>query len=246
MDVVRGHGPKSRWGEIEKTFQIACAVIVTAAGAAFAISNDRFKNLRAPSLTATYSLEVLKVLLLITIAGLVFRWIFAVSGEMRLLREYFPNQIRPQPGQVYVWTVIFSVLLGTLFALTGNIIAFSAVFAVYSVGDMWGQKIRDAQLKPGFHEARDEVIDDDLRARRAVIESYYLTRPQIERAATIMFFSFVALSLALAGNGASTDIRNRVHVASYAIVIINVLVSEIVIGRWRRQRDLQLHDRYSF
>ena len=239
-------GATARWSLMDRLFQLGCAIILSSALLAF--SKERLLKLLSPALSRQYLLDLLGMALLITVVILVFRWIFAVFGEMRLLREYFPERIRPQPGQVYVWTVLFSILLGALGSLTGNIIAFSAVFAVYSLGDMWGQKLRDMQLKDAFRETADEGPDDHVRlSKRQVIERYYLDRPQMERSATIMFFSFVALSLALAGNASQPVATTEwLHVAAYAVIVANIVISEAVIWRWRKTRDAVLGEKYSF
>ncbi len=235
----------SRWSSIDRLFQLGCGIIVSSA--ILVISRDRLLQLLSPTLSRQYLLYLLGTLLLIVVVILVFRWIFAVSGEMRLLQDYFREYIQPQPGQVYTWTVIFSILLGTLGSLTDNIIAFSATFAVYSLGDMWGQKLRDTQLKDGFRKIPDKGLDDKLRCKHKAIEHYYLERPQMERSATIMFFAFVSLSLALIGNASQSVVTTeRLHVAAYSVIIANIVISEVVIWRWRKDRDTVLGERYSF
>jgi hypothetical protein len=79
------------------------------------------------------------------------------------------------------------------------------------------------------------------------IEQYYLDMPQMERAATIMFFSFVALSMALAGNASqSLATTEWLRAAAYLVVIANIAISEVVIWRWRKTRDDVLGEKYSF
>jgi hypothetical protein len=191
---------------------------------------------------------MLATALLITVIVLVFRWIFAVSGEMRLLRAYLHEYVQPVPGQVYLWTILFSTLLGVLGSTTDNIIAFSAILAVYSGCDIWGQRLRDMQLKEAFRRmSREGSGDATMTSKRQAIENYYLDRPQIERSATIMFFTFVSLSLALSGNASqSVEVKEWLHIAAYALVIMNIAISEVVIWRWRKTRDVVLGDKYSF
>lgn len=246
MDNLTEPRATAIWSLVDRLFQFACAIILSSALVAF--SKGRLLELFSPSLDREYVLNLFAVLLLITVVILVFRWIFAVLGEMRLLREYFPEQIKPPRSQVYVWTVIFSILLGALGSLTGNIIAFSAIFAVYSLGDMWGQKLRDMQLKPAFRQTTGEGSEDlTPQSKRRAIEHYYVERPQMERSATIMFFSFTALSLALAGNASqSSAVTEWLHAAAYALVIANIVISEVVIWRWRKARDAVLGETYSF
>lgn len=117
---------------------------------------------------------------------------------------------------------------------------------MYSVGDMWAQKLRDTQLKPAFRPTGNER-GDPLSPKQRAIEHYYLERPQTERCATIMFFSFAALSLALSGNASHSDaVKDWLHVVAYLIIIANIAISEVVIWRWRNARDAVLGDKYSF
>jgi hypothetical protein len=236
----------SRWPLMDQLLRYAVTIIV--GSALLALSKDRFLKLLSPSFNVQFALDLFGVILLIAVVTLVFRWVFAIGGEMRLLRDYFPDQIGPQPAQVYVWTILFSILLGTLGSLTGNIIAFSSVFAVYSLGDIWGQSLRDAQLKEAFRQRRNlDQEDADIQRKMLAIEHFYLETPQLQRSATVMFFSFSALSLALIGNASqSPGATEWLHVAAYIVAIATIVISEVVIWRWRKARDDVIGETYSF
>jgi len=103
MDNLTEPRSTAIWSLVDRLFQFGCAIILSSALVAF--SKDRLLKLFSPALDREYLLNLLGVLLLIAVVILVFRWICAVLGEMRLLREYFPEQIRPPRSQVYVWTV---------------------------------------------------------------------------------------------------------------------------------------------
>lgn len=236
---------ESRWSQADFLLGLGCSGILTGGIATF--SEDRFRALAPASISVDYAVRVLSVLLLVTVAALVFRWIFAVTGELRLLREHFADFIQPVNGQVYLFTVLFSILLGTLAKLSDNIAMFSLVFAVYSAGDIWGQSLRDRQLKRGFDAARSLEANSDMLAARTAIENYYFERPHLHRSATVMFFSFIALSLSLAGRGSDSGAAAAgLEVAAYAAMIANIIITEIVIWRWRRHRDVLLGDHYSW
>lgn len=231
---------------MDRLFELGCGLVVSSALLSF--SRERLMKLLSPTLSCQYLLDLLGIILLITVIILVFRWVFAVFGELRLLRDYFHEYIRPQPGQIYVWSIMFSVLLGALGSLTGNIIAFSTIVAVYSVGDIWGQRLRNMELKAGWRQIMAEGTNDSvLLSKWQAIERFYLERPQTERSATIMFFSFVALSLALIGNASqSIETKEWLDAAAYAVIITNIVISELVIWHWRKTRDAVLGDKYSF
>jgi hypothetical protein len=231
-----------RWGTMDQLFRMAMTLCV--GSAVVALSKDRFEKLLVVVPTAAYLRDFESAVLLLVVVGLVFRWLFAVSGEMRLLRTYFEDQIAAQPAQVYVWTVVFSILLGTLGALTNRITLFSALFSVYSLADIWGQSLRDMQLKKVFRAVPAPSNSEDATKFEA-IRDYFLDRPQMQRSATILFFSMTALLLSMT--------RDRfdayavwAQIGAYAIMILNICLSEIIIYRWRKARDAVLGDTYSF
>jgi hypothetical protein len=235
----------SRWYKVKWLFQVACFIAATTI--VLALSKDRLLKLFPPMLTREYLIYVLENTLLITVIILILLWVFAVNGEMEMLQKYFREYIRSQPRQVSVYAILFSFLLGVLGWAADNIIAFSLIFAVYAVGDMWGQWLRNRQLKEALRQiAREGSDNETLTSKRQAIERYYLERPQMERSATVMFFAFVALSLALVGNASnSIETKDWLHAAAYVIIIADVAISEIVIWRWRKIRDAVLDGSYS-
>lgn len=241
-----GYGPvpAERWSDLDVIFRFSCMIII--GSALLALSKDRFIELWPFEPSREYVLKVERVVLLLVVVSLVFRWLRAVSGEMRMLREYFREYIPSKPGQVFVWTILFSILLGGLGSLTDNITAFCAVFAVYSVGDIWGQHIRDRLLKVGFQSAKAKKVSDAIQRKRKAIENFYFEMPQMQRSATIMFFSFIALCMSLVGLGStSTETKEWFDAIAYGIVIMNIVVSEGIIWHWRKTRDDILGERYS-
>lgn len=122
------------------------------------------------------------------------------------------------------------------------------MFAVYSLGDIWGQRLRNEQIRPAFQKAREEALQHpEVLARIAAVERYYFEKPQLERSATIMFFSFSSLALALVGKTSVAPFTaDLLLVIAYLLIIANIVVSEVVIWSWRKERDRVLGETYSF
>jgi len=227
-DVSTGH-----WKKLELCFNIGFAVILTTVLTAFA--KDRFVSLWPVDLSPSYCSKFLGVILLIEIIVLLFLWTFAVWNEMNILKKYFFKYIPQQPYQVAVWTVMFCLVLGLLGKFSDRIVVCSAIFAIYGLGDIWGQKIRNNQLKDVLRKMGKDKYEE---TPTQVIKSFYLERPQLERSASIMFFSFVGLMLAQASLFNESTLKGKwLECSAYLVVILNIAIGEIVIYRWRRQRD---------
>jgi hypothetical protein len=236
-------GIPGRWQHLRWLFQFAIGLIAVTGIVGF--TGTRLLAMWPPEAKAEYLVRLLGVLLLCVIVLLIFRWIFAVAGEMRMLETYFRDYIPPQPGKVHMWTVLFAVLLGVMGYYADRIEVFASLFVLYNLGDLWAHALRDKQLKSVLRHIAAQPDPDQSKPRAAILQ-YYLDRPQVHRSATMMFFTFIALLLAqaslLCGEVAA---RPWLQVGAYGVIIINITISEIVIARWRRARDADLEDRYS-
>jgi len=234
----------NRWKFLEWLFALGVAIVI--ATGVFVVSRAKFAKLWPPTPDPLYYSDVLGILLLVEIVILIFRWVLAVRGEMRMLERYLGDFLASLPIQIYVWTIIFSILLGTLGYLSGNILACSAIFVAYSLGDIWGHRIRNNQIKRALGQTDKASFDSQASGWKA-IEHFYLERPQLERSATMMFFSFVALLLAQASRfTSSTPNGPWLGCAAYVVLILNIAVTEYVIYKWRRWRDRDLGESYSY
>jgi hypothetical protein len=211
-------------------------------------ARERFAVLWPIELSQTYVQNALGVALLLVVIFLIFRWIFAVRGEMRMLEEHLGDLIETQPYQLYAWTVVIAVVLGTLGYLSSSPALFNGVFVGYTLVNMWGMKLLEDQLRSVLHKASIEEIPLQPKGSpREIIAHFYLHRPQFQRVATIMFLGFVALAMAEAA-ALRPDLRYApvLTCSAYGLTIANVLGSEFVIYRWRKARDRTLGENYSF
>ncbi|MFZ1502602.1 MAG: hypothetical protein WAS50_05565, partial [Nitrospira sp.] len=76
-----------------------------------------------------------------------------------------------------------------------------------------------------------EPDKDFIMRRRAIAEDYWVNKPQLERIGMFM----IATSVAFLGVGASIWIG-----WSYLLLITAILLNEITMYRWRKQRNLSL------
>ena len=140
------------------------------------------------------------------------------------------------PSAGYVWTVLFSILLGALAYFSNEPVVFGCILAVYSLGDVWGQRLRDSQLKMMLRQTQvSEHADDPRTSAWEAIEHYYLERPQLQRSVTVMFFSFAATFLALIANLKSdTAYAPWLKCGATGVMLLNIIVSEAIIFAWRK------------
>jgi hypothetical protein len=242
---VRSGPTEGRWKQAESLLQLGQGLV--RAVALLGLNRHCFHGLVSVSFTPGYLVLALSAVVLAIVLGLCFKWVLAIHGELRMLKEHLAEYIEPIDGSAAVFAVMFSILLGLLGWLTDEPVAFSLVLAVYSAGDIWGQTLRDRQLKTAFQAAASKDPEGQLAAGRAAVESYYLGKPHIPRSATVMFFSFAASTLAFQGETAtSAEAQLWWRAAAYAVIALNLVGNEVVLWRWRRERDAVLGDRYSY
>ena len=189
----------------------------------------------------------LSMMLLSETIFLIFLWVKATRGELQMLQTYFKNFVPPLPKSSFGLSLGISILLGTLAYLSNTIIYYSLLFAVFKLVELWGLWIIDSELKIGLKRARDEApINDWRRSKWDVIENYYLQKPQVQLAATVLFFSFISVILGLLNkllswHPAATWLLSF----AYVILIFNIASSEYIYKKWRHKRDIDLDESYN-
>ncbi|MHB8910699.1 MAG: hypothetical protein ACYDAA_17635 [Syntrophales bacterium] len=233
-----------RWKNMEWLLSAACTIIVGVVLIVF--TQDRWGLLWPVNMTLEYLSMVLGSLLLVTTLVLIWRYVFAVQGEMRMLRVFLEEFVPAPPPILNMFTVLFSVLLGILAYFSNNILIFTILFVMYNLGDLWGQSMRDKGLREAFHSAKTGSANRNRHNVLRAIELYYLERPQLHRTTSIMFFSFVALILAVLSREESESFMGLwFECGAYVVVEFNIIISEVIIFRWRRARDVVLGEIYS-
>lgn len=178
------------------------------------------------------------ILLAVTTFALFVMYAVATHSEIDLLKEYLDESSLDRPRhRVYYTIVLLGVFFGLLIALTRYIIPYLILMLLYDLTDLWGgRQVRVAVLR---------LIDQELRQRKPTeserkvldhLHRFYAERPTFERIATVMFVNWIALTLAIVSALAANEWAWLRELA-FAIAIINIIVAEAVIFRWRRQRD---------
>ena len=202
--------------------------------AVVAALND-FKSMWTPSTWDKEGLFVAGIILFAELAVLAYRWIHATSNEMELWIDELRNPMTKKQVQGAMYGL--AIVLGSLLALAHNITCVSAFMAGYFLVNYWTQWLSNEHFRRALERTRQSPLDSTNFKVLDVMEEYWLTRPQMGRIVTMMFFASLAFSLALAGWVQQEPQRTRFYFASYGLLFLDILIGEIVMFVWRRDRD---------
>lgn len=213
------------------------------------VGPDVLRVLALPSSTSN-----LLFLILFAMQGLfIILWILVTERELLLMAQWLdPVDYEPPSGQTQmIESVGIAVFLVAMLVATRNPLWYGAMFLLYSTVDFIGGRYFNAQLRKAIDgsEAHLKAVEDTMNSDVAstyhsaldVIASYWLKprRPRARRHVFLLTFGAVGLLLAI---GWKTYGNDRLRSAAYLVFIVNLLVSEVVIWRWREVRDESLHN----
>lgn len=175
----------------------------------------------------------------VSTAVLFVRYLTSTHHELGLLEEYLsPTSGTPRVGpSVYYNVFILSVSFGVLIAVSHLILVYCGLMIILNVADFWGGWQGKRNIMPLFDKKLSQRVSPKNRQIIEIMRCHYLGNPTLERVATIMFFNWVAFSLALVAHYESLEWCRDL---AYVIVILNILVSEVVMYRWRKNRDRKI------
>ena len=199
--------------------------------------ND-FKSMWIPSAWDRQGLSAAGIILFGVLAVLAYRWIDATSNEMEMWLDELRNPMTKK--QVHGAMIGLAIILGFLLAFAHNIPFLSALMAVYFLVNYWTQWLSNKHFGRALERTRKSPLDTTNFKVLDVMEEYWLARPQMARIATMMFFALLAFSLALAGWAQQEPQKTRFYLASYVLLFLDILVGEIVMFVWRRDRDSKI------
>jgi hypothetical protein len=233
-----------RWERVKRLWDVGVAAVF--AIAALSLGSQRFVSAFTAEGFADVPVSQISMLLFIETIALIFLWVKATSGEYQLLRDYLPEFIPPVPKLSFLIVVMLAILLGLLCYFSDNLVVYSAIFACYILFVIWGMWIRDSRIRVVLHTARSKAsAKDERRKTWIIIENYYFSKPQVPLAVSMLFFSFVALTM-----GLSAELLDRQPIttwllsAGYGVMVLNIAVPEVIYRIWRRKRDCDLHEEY--
>jgi hypothetical protein len=205
------------------------------------INNARLSNLVFPFTWDFQDLLFLaSILFFLEFLILSFLWIGATRNELRLWIKWLKNPVDRQ--QVYLAILGLSMVLGTMLAFFYSIVLISAFATLYFLVNYWTQWLANDHFARALRRTREETsgFNAAMEKRLDAMEEYWLKRPQLARITTLMFFSSVAFSLALAGFVQGGPVRYRLYLLSYFVLILSIFIGEIIICMWRRTRDRRI------
>lgn len=174
----------------------------------------------------------------VTTVVLFVRYLTATHHELGLLQEYLsgPSAPRIDPSAYYN-VFLLAVVFGVLIAMSHLILVYSALIIVFSLLDYWGGWQGRRKITPLFDKKLSQHLSERERKIVEIIRHHYLGNPSLGRVTIMMFFNWVAFSLALVAHYERIE---RCRDLAYLIVILNIVVGEFVIHRWRNIRDRKI------
>lgn len=211
--------------------------------AGLAIAIDVLNNLKPPMLTFPSSWDpqawifVATVILFVTFLALSFCWILATGHELALWIDWLKNPVDKQEVRLAILGLSLVLGISLAFAIACNIVFISGFITIYLLVNYWTQWLSNDQFEQALERTRESSLNRTRAQVLSVMEEYWIKRPQLARITTLIFFASVAYSLAFAGFFQKEPFRDRLYLASYCVLFLDIFIGEIVIFRWRFKRD---------
>ncbi len=228
---------QGRWERVKGLFDIGVKLVI--ASGVLTFSKDRLISAFTEEGLAKFPVVQLYVILLLETIYLIFLWIKAVSDEMQMLKDNIGEFIPGLPKPSLNITVGLALLLGALGYFSNRIEIYCGIFVVIKIFEIWGLWVRDSHLRIALELARKGIAEGKERLYNLrAIEDYYLNRPQLPLAVTVIFFSFLSLILGVLGKLSPIEnTREICTVGAYIVIIVVIAFNEVVYITWRRKRD---------
>lgn len=178
---------------------------------------------------------------------LIFLWIWATQKELELFFEWFDPRHYDPPSSFkeIILILFFAVLFIVLIFTSRDPFVFGIVFTIYNFGQIFAGRILMQELRLVIDKSRERLEEDlkreELKKRATlylkginVLETYYFRRPQMSRVKWITIFSVIGLILAFWWRLNNLRLMGFL---SYLVFILTIIVSEIIIAKWRIERD---------
>ncbi len=234
---------QGRWVRLKQFWDFGIILIV--ASGVLGFSKDRILSAFTMEALSQFPVVQLPIVLLVQTIFLVLLWMKVTSSEIQMLKDYFTEYIPALPRQSFHIIVVLGFTLGVLGCFYDRIAVYCSVFVTFKLFEIWGTWIRDSKFKAGFEEAKKSAAGNRLNEVN-IIEGYYLNKPQLQLAVTVLFFTFVSLILGLLGKTLpERDVSKWFTVGAYSVMIATIAVNEFVYMIWRHNRDKALGEYYS-
>jgi hypothetical protein len=219
-------------------------IAATVGGRYILLEIDKVKNSLFDFLILGHLLVLFMTLIL------VFLWIWSTQKELDLCLNWLdPDHYIPPTNLIETIMIIGeSILLCLLFWASFDPLFYAIIFALYSIIITITNKyalnevhkaIKSSRvrLKVEFKENENSKINLEYVKGVDVLERFFILRPWMKR-----FIIIDIVSLLASGLGITWKITGQKFIGfiTYIVIFLTILVSEIVIAKWRIVRDNRL------
>jgi hypothetical protein len=184
-----------------------------------------------PSTSDEVAVFVARIVLFVELLVLAIRWIIATLRQLDMWDQWL---VHPFPSDEPYWAIIgLSVALGLLLAFAHKILIISGLMTAYLLVNYWSQGLANEHLRRALQGTRKVRLSQTKAKVLQFMEDFWLRRPQLARIATMMAFSLIAFVLSLKGAAQAAPRKYRLEVAAYVVLILTILISEVIVTRWR-------------
>lgn len=166
---------------------------------------------------------------------LALRWVIGTHTELDMWILWLNNPFQRQ--EIYTAMFSLALVLGLLLAFPHRVVFITFFMTSYFLVDYWAQWLANDHFDRALRRTRVKHLSSTKFEVLKAMEYYWLRRPQLARVTTMMFFSSMAFSLALAGAFQQEPQRTRYQLAAYLLLILDLLVGESVVSWWRHKRN---------
>lgn len=190
-----------------------------------------------------------------SLALITFVWFYryrgAVHNEIMLLSNLFPDYCKPDKwdnvsGRKIIPLLSAGLTVAFLFLAwyVDEIRIYVVIVVILNVMDIRGNTLVRVNLTKFSNNPRYQPREDDphkqaILQRRLVAAKYRIERPQLERIGIMMAVIMLAFLLKAAPDIFPIPLPSWL---AYPLVISAILANEVVMWKWRRQRDRDLED----
>jgi hypothetical protein len=189
--------------------------------------------------------EALSIVLLGTTLCLIGLWIWSSQKELDLCFEWLdPKRYEPpSSGSETVHILALAVfLLALLYCAARYPLVYSLLFAGYCIIDWIAARTVTLELRAAIEGSRErarerttsEPIVECYAKGIAILDRYYLQKPHGILRVVRLLLAIVALALASAFRSYGRPILSLLN---YVLLIGTIIGTEVVIMRWRQERD---------
>lgn len=234
----------SRWTRLNWAFSLSVAIALPML--ALLLFKGRFRLAVETNPIDSFFLPQLSVVLLIASILLILAWMWAVHGEMQMLRDFGEAFVPILPRQTIIVGVSISAFLHLLAYFSYQPLVYAALYVCYKLIGIWAGQILESKLKQGFRNAKHsaEGIQSE-NWQLHVIERYYLETPHLSLALVETGLATVAVILASVGEYVvHGSLENGLTMAAYIVMLAVIGLNAVVYARWRNRRDTELGENY--